>query len=245
MTYRDQFAKGNAAARYDAVQYGDGSYSALLWEVEKVQLDSILARHAPRDFSYLDFACGTGRVLEHVAPQAASSVGIEISAAMADRARDRVPDATVIVKDVTGEGAEIEGTYDVITAFRFVLNAESSLRSAGLRALRARLANEDSILVFNNHGNLASHKAVMALPHLLRRRGHTAVEGNVLRDKSVRALAAQAGLRVDRVAGAGLLGGRLAAKISVGRVRRIEQRFARSRITRLGSNQLYLARRVN
>lgn len=242
VTYRDQFAEGEAAAKYDTVEYADGSYSGLLWDIEKEQLDDVLRKHAPTPFDYLDFACGTGRVLAHVAPRAATATGIEISAAMAARAHARVPAARLAVVDVTAPGAELEGTYDVVTAFRFVLNAEPSLRLAGMRALAARLRSSDAVLVFNNHGQLTSHKAILALPHLLRRGFRRSNEGNVLSHRAVLALAGAAGLRATRVAGAGLLGGRLAEKLPQRRAEAIERRFARSRWSRFGSNQLYVAR---
>jgi len=241
VSYREHFSGEGAATAYDADEYSQQSYGSLLWAVEAAQLDALLEDFPP-DARYLDFACGTGRVVSHVGPRFTDVTGIEISAAMAEIARRRAPDARILVRDITSAGAEIEGTYDVITAFRFVLNAEPELRVAALRALRQRLAGPDAMLIFNNHGNLFSHKLVTALPRLLRSRGTYQPSGNVLTERELRRIADEAGLEIRRVAGAGLLGGRLASRASRTRVERVERRFAASPLSRLGSNQTYVAR---
>ncbi|GAB3915622.1 hypothetical protein GCM10011575_46940 [Microlunatus endophyticus] len=242
MSYSAHFANEHEAERYDTDQYAPSAYATLLWEIEQQQLDEVLGTMAPRQFDHLDFACGTGRVLQHVVPQAASSTAIDVSEAMAARARARVPSATVITRDIT-RGGEIEGSYDVVTAFRFILNAEPQLREAGLNALAARLRNSSSILIFNNHGHLLSHKALLAVPHWIRRRGARRQSGNLMTHRKVVVTARQSGLQVQRVAGCGVLGGRLAKMIPRSAAVRIERWAARSPLSWFGSNQLYVARR--
>jgi SAM-dependent methyltransferase len=240
VTYSTHFTDEDEAGRYDEGEYAPDSYSTLLWGIERKQLDDVLARRARPGFAYLDFACGTGRVLAHVTPRAGTSVGIDVSEAMASRARKRVRGARVFTRDITSD-ASVEGHYDVITAYRFLLNAEPALRRAALDALKSRLRDSSSILIMNNHGNLASHKALMALPNWIRHRGQRQPSGNVLAHRAVKRLFEGAGLHVDRVAGCGLLGGHL-AKLLPGRlVEGIEARFARTPLSRLGSNQLYVA----
>ena len=240
MSYREQFFSADAARFYDERQYKRGSYSDVLWSIEREQLDVVLGDRA--DFDYLDFACGTGRVLRHVTARASSARGIEISLAMAERARVTAPNALIECRDITATGSSVEGRYDVITAFRFFLNAEPTLRRAALQQLRDRLRGPQSILILNNHGNLVSHKAIFALPHWVKKRGRRLQEGNLMSHRSVLRLARDAGIEISREAGCGFLGGRLAALLPERSVRRFERWFARSRISWLGSNQLYIAR---
>lgn len=241
MSYSDHFTDNKKAQLYDTREYAAGTYSSLLWDIEKGQVDAALARYARQPFDYLDFACGTGRVLAHVAPQARESYGIDISPAMVERAREFVPAARIEVRNIIDDAA-IERTYDVITAFRFLLNAETELRIAGLKALATRLRDGSSILLVNNHGNLASHKVVMAVPEWFRYRGKRRQSGNRLSHRAVIRAATEAGLTIRRVSGCGLLGGRLAQSLPQRLARRMEYWGSRSLLSHFASNQLYVAR---
>jgi SAM-dependent methyltransferase len=242
MTYRDTFSDDSVPIQYDGVEYSDASYGSVLWRLERAQINRILdCQTGTHQFTYLDFACGTGRVLSHVSTLASSSTGIEISAAMAAVAASRVPLAKILVADITAPSADVEGAYDVITAFRFILNAEPELRSAAFRALRQRMGSSSAILIFNNHGNLLSHKALMATPRYLRRRAYNSRGGNTMSHGQVLSLAKDAGLSAHRVAGCGFLGGRVAGILPPLLVDRIEGWFGGSLLWRLGSNQIYVA----
>src|SRR5690606_108077 len=50
------------AKDYDATLFAPGSFNAVVWEREQRLLDEVVQRHVARRDSYLDFACGTGRV---------------------------------------------------------------------------------------------------------------------------------------------------------------------------------------
>lgn len=245
MSYREQFEGKESANIYDSVQYAPESYASLLWSIERTQLNTALHKVAPRaGFAYLDFACGTGRILQQVAPLAQNAIGIEISAAMAELAQNNIEDVTIICKDITSPYDEIEGHYDVITAFRFVLNAEPELRIKALASLNTRLRDQTSRIILNNHGNLLSHKLVLFPLHKFKTRGRHMTEGNYLSHRSLTRYACQAGLKIERVAGCGLIGGRLARLLPTDLVRRLETRFARSKYSWLGSNQMYVASRI-
>lgn len=243
MTYVQRFERTDQAAAYDDY-FKDGTYTSLLWSLEQEQLLDVLGRtgHShPAD--YLDFATGTGRVLEALAPRAGHARGIDASAAMAERARQRVPGVEVQVRDITDPGAEVEGRYDVITAFRFVLNAGPDLAVTALRALRERLRDESSILVLNNQSNLTSHRAVLYPWHRYVRRSSLTWDVHVMSSRRLVALCAQAGLEAERVAGCGLWGGRLARVVPDRLLLSSERRFATSGLSWLGGNQMYVARR--
>lgn len=244
-TYRRHFAAKERAADYDEVQYASGSYSDVLWEVEKGQLQDVLAtlRGTHDRIDYLDFAAGTGRIISFMEDQVDSATGIEISSAMVERAQAKLSRGQMICADITAPDAAVEGRYDLITAFRFILNAEPALRLAGMKALAARLKDERSVLVFNNHGNIWSLK-LLALPfHKLRSRSNGwKLEGNVMSDTEVRELAAAAGLRIVRQYGCGVLSGKSLKLISRERAVRIENGLARRPVLwRLGANRMYVA----
>ena len=126
---------------------------ALLWRIEKRFLSDIVQRFLPgRRIAHLDFACGTGRILAHLANDVGASTGIDISASMLKVARSNAPNAEFFEADVTRGNVLGDRQFDLITAFRFFPNAEPNLRSDVIRALAPHL-NPDGILVFNNHRN--------------------------------------------------------------------------------------------
>ncbi|MDT8369919.1 MAG: class I SAM-dependent methyltransferase [Longimicrobiales bacterium] len=100
---------------------------------------------------YLDFACGTGRITEVVAPMASSVTGVDVSRSMLTVAESKLPSATFLEADLTRGPAEL-GPFDLVTAFRFFGNADPELRTAALTALN-RLQPTGGILVLNNHRN--------------------------------------------------------------------------------------------
>ena len=246
-TYRKHFASAARAEEYEDVHLAGGSYADLLWEIEKEQLAAELSelRRTHSHIDYLDFATGTGRIIAFMEDKVDTATGIDIAQAMVDRAAGRLTRARMICRDITSDDAEPDERYDLITAFRFVLNAEPSLRLAAMRALARRLRDGTSRLIFNNHGNPVSHKMLVWPYHRLRRigRGYQP-EGNYMTNREARRLAHEAGLTIERSLGCGLLSGKSLKLLSYGRVLPLERRLARSRLFQpLGVHQIYVARR--
>lgn len=246
-SYRQHFTNPKAAVLYDAEQYADGGYSQLLWELEQPVLSVIIRRMQARkpDLQALDFAAGTGRITQLLETHCTAVTAIEISEQMAARARQGLRHARVICADITPPSVPVEGTYDLITAFRFVLNAEPALRLAAFRALALRLRDGNSRLVFNNHGNLWSTKLFAWPYHRLKNLGGGwRPYGNYLGHDSIDDLCRQAGLRIVGRHGQGLLGGRLAARFPSAVARAIEESFATCGMARFfGQNIIYVARK--
>ncbi len=245
-TYRSQFEAAAKAEEYDHVHYGRDSYSEVLWEIEKDQLAAIVA-DLGRDhdhIDYLDFAAGTGRIIAFLEDKVDTAVGIEISEAMVERARQRLCKGRMICRDITSGDSEIEGQYDLITMFRFVLNAEPTLRIAAVKALAARLRDTTSRLVFNNHGNLVSHKLPLWPYHALRGLGRGyRTAGNYMSHRQIGRLMDAAGLHIERVVGCGFLSAKSMRVFSRDRLVNIERRLARAgALQRFGVNQMYVAR---
>ncbi len=158
------------AQDYDSKLFAPGSFDAAIWEREQLLLDRILERHMARRESYLDFACGTGRVLSYVEPHFRATVGLDISPTMLAVARQRAPDAKLVQADATRDPAALEhGRFDFVTAFRFFLNAQPSLREAAMAFLASTLQDESSRLLFNVHGNRYSTRALLAAKALITR----------------------------------------------------------------------------
>jgi len=153
------------AKDYDAKLFAPGSFDAAIWESEQRLLDRIVLEHVPRRQRYLDFACGTGRVLSHLERSFATSVGLDISATMLGVARERVRTARLVEGDPTRDPGVLGGRrFDFISAFRFFLNAQPSLRDAAMGFLASALRDNDSRLLFNVHGNRFSTRAVAFTP---------------------------------------------------------------------------------
>jgi SAM-dependent methyltransferase len=131
--YRASHTRDGYARHYDQI-YGRGYFYQLWNDIESPILRAELV--SIRDaggFDAIDFACGTGRVTTCVAETFPTVEGIDVSDEMLARARERYPEITFTNVDVTRH--EIRRQVDVITAFRFFLNAEDQLRAAVLDAL--------------------------------------------------------------------------------------------------------------
>lgn len=248
-SYRSQFKDRNRAAYYDTVEYGPGSYGQVLWEIEMGQLEKVVASMncAPSDIEYLDFASGTGRIIEFMENKVGSSRGIEISEAMAAEARKRVSKSEILCLDITDPRACLESKYDLITAFRFFLNAEPALRLAAMKALSRRLRDESSVLVFNNHGSLRSLKGIgRAFPRGRPRSEDWKTSGNVMSDREALELIKAAGLIVVDVMGCGVLTARVSGfigRISPALAKYLELRLSRLPLAaRFGVNQAYVTK---
>lgn len=130
-------------------------WRAYLWQRERNILKHIIIKYFPDDIhlSHLDFACGTGRILSLLSDNVEKSCGIDISPSMISVCKREVPNADLVLADITENNEIFSGaTFNIITAFRFFPNAEQELRLKVLQNLTSKLTN-NGILVFNNHKN--------------------------------------------------------------------------------------------
>jgi len=100
---------------------------------------------------YLDFACGTGRILSSIEKLAKTSIGFDVSESMVSEAKEKCTNSTFYITDVT-KSAPPEDQFDLVTAFRFFGNAEQELRSSVLRTL-SDVTQTGGYLIINNHRN--------------------------------------------------------------------------------------------
>lgn len=140
-------------------------FELAIFELERRQLLELFARLRGSDPAtrYLDFACGTGRILAVFRDRIRTMVGVDTSAGQLAQAARKVPDALLVHGNLVAEPELLgERRFDLITAFRLLLNLEPANRRPILRALRDRLA-PGGYLVVDNHMNRWSALGIMAL----------------------------------------------------------------------------------
>jgi len=141
----------NRGTTYDST-LASNRFDAYMAEIERRHLLEIVPRLFRHGVArYLDFACGTARITQTVAPFAEEAVGVDISPSMLEEARRKCPAVTFIQADLTSEKYEF-GDFDLATAFRFFGNAQPTLRGQSLDVL-SRLIRPGGYLIINNHRN--------------------------------------------------------------------------------------------
>ena len=152
-TQRGEKYDAKAAVRADALIWDTFVKPWVRTELERARDGGATA--------YLDFACGTGRLLKVGQAIFGKSTGIDVSEDMLAVARTRVPDATLLRVDVTQSPSSDIGYFDCVTLFRFILNAEPALRADALRWL-SQHTRHGAVLIVNNHCNAASYSGLLA-----------------------------------------------------------------------------------
>jgi SAM-dependent methyltransferase len=159
-SYRTSHTMANYGLKYDEAY--KRPYKQLCFAEEKRLLEGIIRERITNGGKqkYLDFACGTGRILAYVAPSFETSMGIDISEEMQKLARAKCQGTRFLLGDITTDDyvrkeADAAGPFDLITSFRFFLNAEHELRAKVLHALQP-LLSPDGSFVFNVHKNQTS-----------------------------------------------------------------------------------------
>jgi len=131
--------------------YESGYYMYQWIELEKPLLKKIFQDMRDKGMKgHLDFACGTGRIAELGEGYFDKCLGVDVSEEMLDVARSRCKKTTLLKQDVLEEN--LEDKFNVITAFRFFLNAENELRKNILNVMN-ELLEDDGYLVANIHVN--------------------------------------------------------------------------------------------
>jgi SAM-dependent methyltransferase len=243
-SYADLHQVSDVGVRYDRDVYAAGGYDDQAWALQRAYLEALLgsfqARHGR--FKYLDFACGTGRIISVAERFAGDSTGVDISPHMIERALARVSSSRLVVADVLAEPTAIDADYDVISAFRFFLNTEPEMRVGVMASLAGRLRGPDSLLVFNIHGNAHSSLALTSMYRRLRGWG----PAWLMSHREVRRLVEGADLTIVDRAGFGLWPHRLYRTWIGPALRAIDRRALTHRVGRSMSHDLvYVCRRVS
>ena len=170
--YRESHTKEGTGKVYDD-SFHQYSSRREMWKWEQKVLDLIFKDLQPNS-SILDFACGTGRILQFLNDKSTDVTGVDISDSMLEISRSRdLSNVTLVKADLTRNNPfSGKRKFDVITSFRFFLNAQHSLRKEVLKELNLVL-EDDGIFIFNNHGNSSSpsmifKKIILGLKNIFR-----------------------------------------------------------------------------
>jgi ubiquinone/menaquinone biosynthesis C-methylase UbiE len=196
ISYRDSHKYQSKGAEYEAY-YQNKTWQRFLWSREQEILLRILEKYFKGiDVHLLDFACGTGRIVEFLENRVTTSTGIDVSGSMLAIAREKLKRTELIETDITAENILKPRKFNLITAFRFFLNAEPELRSVAIRAI-AELLDKDGYLVFNNHQNSGSPWIRLRFSYYRKK----SPEGtfNVMSIEQMKNLAEEAGLQIIKI----------------------------------------------
>jgi SAM-dependent methyltransferase len=168
LTYRSAYAEhyqreGASGEGYDRSLAN--RFELAVFQLEQRHLHDLYRRFLGADprARYLDFACGTGRILALFADLIRTKVGMDTSAGQLEVARKKVPDAVLVHGNLVTEPDLLgDRRFDLITSFRLLLNLEPENRVPILRALRERLA-PGGYLIVDNHMNRYSVLGLAAL----------------------------------------------------------------------------------
>lgn len=149
--YRASHCAPGYGAHYDKT-HESGYYGALWEKIERPLILSVLLPMGGTDRNCLDFACGTGRITNIAAGLFGEVVGVDVSRSMLACAR--VPH-NVRLRHIDMTTEPLDEAFDVVTAFRFFLNAEDRLKRDALNAINGQL-KADGRLVCNVHMNATS-----------------------------------------------------------------------------------------
>jgi SAM-dependent methyltransferase len=200
--YRASHTAPGHGKSYDAY-YTDNPQVRLLWSLEQVLLKEILDRYfRDRQIHLLDFACGTGRITQFLEPYVTTSVGVDISAAMLEVARNKLTKTHLIHADLTTNNVLQGRRFNLITAFRFFLNAEPDLRKQVIRILPG-LLSEDGYLLWNNHRQRAA--PTILINYISNRSLANPLPHNVMSIHEMKNLAGEADLQIVEMRHVGVL----------------------------------------
>jgi SAM-dependent methyltransferase len=240
-TYSDFFRNEDSVRHYVDVVYRSDDYDAAIWDLQRSFLENWLRefRKSHVRLKGLDFACGTGRIASRTELFTDDIVGLDISADMLEVAKKQTSRTDLRLGDILSEPSIVDYDYDLITAFRFFLNAEADLRARIMRSLAERLRDDRSRLIFNIHGNRHS------IRHLtLRMRGGRGTWRNEMSLDEVRRLTDSAGLEIEAWHGFGVLPRFVYRTRMCSAARRIDQ-FATAAgwLSRISCDLLFICRR--
>ncbi len=175
----DAIGKGKS---YEA-NFGQLNYRAFTWSWEKKILCEVLQKYFHGEgIRYLDFACGTGRIISFLESKVTEAYGVDVSKSMLAVARQKVRKAKLTEADLT-KISIFKGTkFNLISTFRFFLNAQPELRKEAISSL-SHLLDKDGYLVFNIHMN--HHSATAIIVRLYKYlKGTDKLEGSSLLNKA-------------------------------------------------------------
>ncbi|MFO0791671.1 MAG: class I SAM-dependent methyltransferase [Pirellulales bacterium] len=206
LDYRDYHTSDVAVGAYHDT-YATGYYAAQWKQLEQPLLRMLFDEERAKGAkSMLDIACGQGRITLVGAEYFSKVRGVDYSPQMLERAKQARAEKTTITSDLQFDVGDVRTfsageLFDVVTAFRFFLNAEDDLRIEGLRCVRRNIA-PTGVFIANVHvaasSPLACFYGVSNTARRMLGKRVSAVRNSISLGQFKRMLAAE-GFRVDRV----------------------------------------------
>jgi SAM-dependent methyltransferase len=246
--YRNYYQSKESAIEYDQGAYREGSYETLLWDIEKqILIKHIKAlRGKSKNLRYLDFACGTGRVISAIEEFVDESHGIDISQSMLNRAAEKTTHSKLLQGDITNDDKIINGKYDIVTTFRFVLNANPDLREVALKILSNNLRSKESWLIFNMHTNKYSYAYISYLKYKIFGQNENQDTKRYMSINDCKKLAKLANLEVVKIRGLGFISSKIFNILPSSISEFIEKLLAKiPLVNMLGTDLIFFCRRKN
>lgn len=146
--YTEGYFKKNVGKSYDKTI--SNRYELFINSLEEYYLKKIIKKHYKNKPKHLDFACGTGRILNFLKKNVKSQTGIDTAKEMIKEAKNKV-NAKFYIGNIL-ENQITKEKFDLITSFRLFLNLNKQYREPILKELKSYL-DEEGLLVVNNHMN--------------------------------------------------------------------------------------------
>ncbi len=165
LNYTESHKSKNYGLKYDKGIYAKNTYDDSLWIIEKLILSKFFNSNS-KNLKFLDFACGTGRITKFIEKYDFKEIwGFDVSDSMLKVAENKLDKTKLINIDINNDNIENYFNYfDIVTAFRFFLNAENELRKKTFFNLN-KIIKKDAYLIFNIHGNKKSIRFFYVIFH--------------------------------------------------------------------------------
>lgn len=212
MKYNSAYAEHYQQPETSGERYDRGlsnRFELAIFRLERTILLDLFQRLRLADpqTTYLDYACGTGRIMAVFEGLIRSMVGVDTSSGQLRVARLKLPAAEFVNGNVVTEPALLGNRrFNFITSFRLLLNLEPENRAPILRALR-NLLTPDGYLVVDNHMNrysilgltaLFAHKVLRMPKKSMLPRGRRGII-STMSESEMRQVLSEAGLEVMEV----------------------------------------------
>lgn len=99
---------------------------------------------------YLDVACGYGRLTKFFEDKVEMPHGVDVSESMLQIAKKKCENTRFYKRDITKNS--LKKKFNLITSFRFFVNAQPSLKRNMVKAIRKHIKN-GGLFIFNIHKN--------------------------------------------------------------------------------------------
>lgn len=131
-------------------------FELFVWDLEKYFLKNAtdVFLKGKKDIQYLDFACGTGRVIAFFVNEIGinDATGVDTSEGMLVEARKKTSANFICGNIVENKDLLKDQKFDLITIFRLFLNLEKNNGEIILKNV-SRYLKDDGYIVLNNHIN--------------------------------------------------------------------------------------------